>query len=159
MKGTPWSDGVPGVSQKPGKTGETFTSEWTATQSGSFWYHAHSRGQLDDGMYGPIIIHPAPSVQTPFGTISSDTKEVAAMEAAAANPYPLLMSDWHHRTSDDIWSITVASGVESTCVDSLLFNGMGHVSCLGESEIASLLSTAQKNALKKSNVSSFTAKG
>lgn len=34
---TPWSDGVPGLSQKPILPGESFTYKWTATQYGTYW--------------------------------------------------------------------------------------------------------------------------
>ena len=39
--GTPWSDGVPGVSQRPIASGGSFTYKWTATQFGSYWYIHH----------------------------------------------------------------------------------------------------------------------
>lgn len=35
---TPWSDGTPGVSQKPIPQGGSFTYKWTATQYGAYWY-------------------------------------------------------------------------------------------------------------------------
>lgn len=38
---TPWSDGVPGVTQFPIRTGSTFIYEYRFTQSGAYWYHAH----------------------------------------------------------------------------------------------------------------------
>ena len=54
--GTPWSDGVPGVSQKPIEPGGTFVYRWTATQYGTYWYHGHVQGLVSDGLYGAIII-------------------------------------------------------------------------------------------------------
>ena len=36
--GTPWSDGVPGLSQKPIAPGGSFLYKWTATQYGTYWY-------------------------------------------------------------------------------------------------------------------------
>jgi FtsP/CotA-like multicopper oxidase with cupredoxin domain len=36
--GTPWSDGVPGVSQKPIPSGGSFTYRWKATEFGTYWY-------------------------------------------------------------------------------------------------------------------------
>jgi len=38
--GTPWSDGVPGISQRPIQPGQSFLYRWTATDYGSYWYHA-----------------------------------------------------------------------------------------------------------------------
>ncbi|EJT69552.1 laccase-1 [Gaeumannomyces tritici R3-111a-1] len=55
--GTPWSDGVPGLTQRYIQPGKSFTHKWKADQYGSYWYHAHSRGQIDDGLYGPILIN------------------------------------------------------------------------------------------------------
>ncbi len=37
QQGTPWSDGVPGVSQKPIGGGKSFTYKWVATQYGTYW--------------------------------------------------------------------------------------------------------------------------
>lgn len=52
-------DGVPGFNKFPGiKPGETFTYRFKLKQSGTYWYHAHSMGQEQDGHYGSIIISP-----------------------------------------------------------------------------------------------------
>lgn len=52
-------DGVPGLSGFAGiKPGETFTYRFTVRQDGTYWYHAHSTAQEQDGHYGSIIIHP-----------------------------------------------------------------------------------------------------
>lgn len=52
-------DGVPGMNGFPGiKPGETFTYHFKIRQSGTYWYHAHSIGQEQDGHYGSIIIKP-----------------------------------------------------------------------------------------------------
>ncbi len=52
-------DGVPGVTQKGIRPGETFVYEFTAAPSGTYIYHSHARYQLDQGLYGPLIIEPA----------------------------------------------------------------------------------------------------
>jgi FtsP/CotA-like multicopper oxidase with cupredoxin domain len=54
-------DGVPGVTQKPVMPGETFTYEFLARPAGSFIYHSHVNYQLDQGLYGPLVIEPAHS--------------------------------------------------------------------------------------------------
>ena len=52
-------DGVPGFNGFPGiKPGETFTYSFKLRQSGTYWYHAHSLGQEQDGLYGAIIVSP-----------------------------------------------------------------------------------------------------
>jgi len=51
---------VPGLNGFKGiEPGETFTYRFTARQSGTYWYHAHSGTQEQAGIYAPIIIDPA----------------------------------------------------------------------------------------------------
>jgi hypothetical protein len=50
------ADGVPGVSQRPIPPGGTYVYKWRATQYGTYWYHGHLAGQLEDGLFGPIHI-------------------------------------------------------------------------------------------------------
>jgi FtsP/CotA-like multicopper oxidase with cupredoxin domain len=49
-------DGVPGLSQKKIEPGCTFKYKWTATQYGTYWYHGHVQGQIEDGLIGAIYI-------------------------------------------------------------------------------------------------------
>lgn len=56
QRGTPWSDGVLGLTQKPIQPGHSWTYRWKATQYGTYWYHAHAQAELMDGLYGPIWI-------------------------------------------------------------------------------------------------------
>ena len=51
-------DGVPGFSYDGIKPGETFTYRFRVRQSGTYWYHSHSGGQEQQGVYAPIIIDP-----------------------------------------------------------------------------------------------------
>jgi len=52
-------DGVPGFSYDGIDPGETFTYRFRVRQSGTYWYHSHSGGQEQQGVYAPIIIDPA----------------------------------------------------------------------------------------------------
>ena len=52
-------DGVPDVTQQSVKPGETFVYEFEARPAGTFIYHSHVGYQLDQGLYGPLIIEPA----------------------------------------------------------------------------------------------------
>ncbi len=52
-------DGVPGLTQPGIKPGETFVYEFEARPSGTFIYHSHVGYQLDQGLYGSLIIEPA----------------------------------------------------------------------------------------------------
>ena len=49
-------DGVPGLSFGGIQPGETFTYRFDVKQSGTYWYHSHSRFQEQTGLYGPIVI-------------------------------------------------------------------------------------------------------
>jgi FtsP/CotA-like multicopper oxidase with cupredoxin domain len=52
-------DGVPMVNFDGIKPGETFTYSFTVRQAGTYWYHSHSGGQEQEGLYAPIVIEPA----------------------------------------------------------------------------------------------------
>jgi len=52
-------DGVPGFSYEGIKPGETFTYRFKVRQAGTYWYHSHSGGQEQQGMYAPLVIDPA----------------------------------------------------------------------------------------------------
>jgi FtsP/CotA-like multicopper oxidase with cupredoxin domain len=52
-------DGVPGISFDGIPAGSAFTYQFKIVQSGTYWYHSHSGGQEQHGMYGAIIIEPA----------------------------------------------------------------------------------------------------
>ena len=51
-------DGVPGLSFHGIHPGETFTYRFRVRQAGTYWYHSHSGGQEQQGLYGPLIIEP-----------------------------------------------------------------------------------------------------
>ena len=51
-------DGVPGVSFAGIDPGRTFVYRFRVNQSGTYWYHSHSRFQEQTGHYGPIVIEP-----------------------------------------------------------------------------------------------------
>lgn len=79
-------DGVPGFNGFPGiKPGSSFTYRFTVRQAGTYWYHAHSMGQEQDGHYGAIII-------TPKGRDP----------VRADRDYVVLLSDFTHEESGDI---------------------------------------------------------
>lgn len=142
--GTPWSDGVPGVSQVPIPPYRSFLYRWTATQYGSYFYHAHHRGQLEDGLYGPIYIKPASSEGKPFHLITTNATQMRAMRIAEANTSPLMLSDWRLLTSEQIWNAEEASGVDSFCANALLINGKGSVTCFSQDQIDAF--TAERQA-------------
>ena len=54
----PNMDGVPGVSFAGIKPGETFVYRFPIKQYGTYWYHSHSPGDLQAGVYAPLIFDP-----------------------------------------------------------------------------------------------------
>ncbi|MGW1379150.1 multicopper oxidase family protein [Streptomyces sp. NPDC002446] len=49
-------DGVPGVTQRAVKTGDSFNYLFTASTPGTHWIHPHVGVQLDRGLYAPLIV-------------------------------------------------------------------------------------------------------
>ena len=61
-------DGVPGLTQAPIERGESFTYEVHVPDAGMFWYHPHSREdvQQDLGLYGNLFVEsPSPDYLGP----------------------------------------------------------------------------------------------
>ena len=81
-------DGVPNFNGFPGiKPGETFTYRFKIRQDGTYWYHAHSMAQEQDGHYGSIIIHPK-----------------GGDKIKADRDYVVLLSDFHEDEGKTIMS-------------------------------------------------------
>lgn len=149
---TPWSDGVPGLSQRPIKPGAFFVYKWKATQYGSYFYHAHRRGQVEDGLYGAIYIRPDENVERPFGQITADAAGLKAMLAAEEKTKPIILSDWRHLTSEEVWQAEEATGLDAYCSNSILINGKGSVTCLSRETIDEFTTAAQKQVLNGSSL-------
>jgi FtsP/CotA-like multicopper oxidase with cupredoxin domain len=77
-------DGVPGVSFPGIEPGSSFVYRFRVNQSGTYWYHSHSRFQEQTGLYGPIVIEPR------RGERHGSDRE-----------YSVLLSDWSD--SDPEW--------------------------------------------------------
>ena len=79
-------DGAPGFNGfKAIQPGETFTYRFKLRQAGTYWYHAHSLGQEQEGLYGAIVV--APKTKPP---------------TAPARDYVVLLSDFSQETSQQI---------------------------------------------------------
>ncbi|MBW1799176.1 MAG: multicopper oxidase domain-containing protein [Deltaproteobacteria bacterium] len=72
----PDMDGVPNISFPPIEAGTTFVYEFPIRQSGTYWYHSHTRLQEQRGVYGGIVISP------PHGHHPTD------------RDYTVVLSDW-----------------------------------------------------------------
>ncbi|RKP12986.1 Cupredoxin, partial [Piptocephalis cylindrospora] len=56
QRGTPFADGVPGISQLSILPGEIYEYRWRADNSGTYFYHAHTRFDASS-VHGALIIH------------------------------------------------------------------------------------------------------
>ena len=85
-------DGVPGFNQFDGiAPNKTYEYKFKVRQNGTYWYHSHSKGQEQDGLYGPLVIYPKNKVPLSVGE-------------KADRDYVVLLSDFHNSTSGQIMS-------------------------------------------------------
>ncbi|MEF9956176.1 MAG: multicopper oxidase domain-containing protein, partial [Acinetobacter sp.] len=83
-------DGVPGFNQFDGiAPNKTYEYKFKVSQNGTYWYHSHSKGQEQDGLYGPLVIYP--KNKTPLTVNEKIDKD-----------YVVLLSDFHDSTSGKI---------------------------------------------------------
>ncbi len=126
-------DGVPGFNgfneiQPDG----SFTYKFKVRQSGTYWYHAHSKGQEQDGLYGALVIYPK-------------GKQPLATHEQAQRDYVIMLSDFHEsssaqimanlkksaeyyqnqrETAKDVWQQIKQDGLKSTWQDRSMWNQM-----------------------------------
>ncbi|MGE8683802.1 MAG: multicopper oxidase domain-containing protein [Acinetobacter sp.] len=126
-------DGVPGFNgfneiQPDG----SFTYKFKVRQSGTYWYHAHSKGQEQDGLYGTLVIYP------------KGKKPIAAHEQAERD-YVVMLSEFHEssgaqimanlkksaeyyqnqrETVADVWKQIKRDGLKSSWQDRSMWNQM-----------------------------------
>ena len=84
QKGTPWMDGVPGVTQCGIIPGKSFTYRFRADRFGTSWWHSHYQGQYVDGLIGPIVI---------YGPEHQEWDEDLGT---------FLLHDWRHRSYEEV---------------------------------------------------------
>lgn len=120
---SPWADGTPGIAQKQIRPGASFLYRWNADESGVYFYHAHSRGQMMDGLYGSIIVNPGEDEERPFHIISRESKDWAKMRAAEKKLQTLMISDWSQFKFHDFLHVEEQANIDYTCMDSIIVNG------------------------------------
>ena len=83
-------DGVPGFNGFQGiKPQGHFVYRFKVRQSGTYWYHAHSKGQEQDGLYGSLVIHPK-------------AKPAVNAHEYTDRDYVVMLSDFHEKSSNQI---------------------------------------------------------
>lgn len=106
--GTPFSDGVPFVTQCPIQYGMTFRYAFAALDAGTHLYHAHTGQHKANGIYGPIVIRTANEEKSLYDFDPPD--------------FIMLASDWMH-----VYAEQYFPGLTSrlSIFESLLINGHG----------------------------------
>ncbi|OJU55377.1 MAG: copper oxidase, partial [Acinetobacter sp. 39-4] len=126
-------DGVPGFNGfKSIKPNGSFEYRFKVRQNGTYWYHAHSKGQEQDGLYGPLVIYPK-------------GKQPVAVHEKAERDYVVMLSDFHETESDkimanlkksaeyyqnqretvgDVWKQVKQNGLKATWKDRSMWNQM-----------------------------------
>lgn len=136
QSGTPQMDGAPSVSQYPIPAGGNFTYTMHLTdQYGFYWYHSHMRAYYNDGIRGPLLIHPPPSLRRSYEDLARNEEENAILREVEKEASPVLLADWYHDLSDVVLQRYFTTGVYPLCVNSLLANGQGKVRCLPASDL------------------------
>ncbi|RMD42761.1 hypothetical protein DV735_g2380, partial [Chaetothyriales sp. CBS 134920] len=159
QKNTPWSDGVPGLSQHAIQPGEWFLYKWTATTSGTYFYHAHYQGQITDGLYGAIHVQPAAPADRPWAYISNDSSVQSALTAADQSQQVLFLSDYSKYPSNEFLQIQKDANIDNTCADAILINGKGSQYCLSRGEISAYTSPRVQPLLASVDPPQLTDKG
>ena len=78
-------DGVPGLTFPGIAPGETFVYRIPVRQNGTYWYHSHSKFQLQTGQYAPLIIEPKDGYPQAFD-----------------RDYVVMLSDWSDENPETI---------------------------------------------------------
>jgi|TARA_R110002124_G_scaffold17867_7_gene74264 FtsP/CotA-like multicopper oxidase with cupredoxin domain len=125
----PKMDGVPGLNGWPGiMPGETFTYKFKIRQTGTYWYHSHSGGQEQDGVYGALVI--APKGEDPvqsdrdyvvvLSDISPETPEQIIGNLKMSSDY----YQYNRRTIGDFFSDVKERGFSRTWANAKMWGKM-----------------------------------
>ncbi|KAK9461075.1 Cupredoxin [Lipomyces oligophaga] len=118
QRGTNVMDGVPGVTQCGIPIhDENFVYDFNLTQSGSFWWHSHSKTQRIDGIMGGLIVY--------------DSEERYQIDRDYDEEIYLILHDHYHETGANMfdWYLSRESAGFEPVPDSGLINGQGTVDC------------------------------
>nr|AKN21383.1 multicopper oxidase 5 [Nilaparvata lugens] len=111
QRGTPFMDGMPGVTQCPILSDQTFRYKFKTANSGTFFWHSHDGTQKMDGLVGNLIVR---------GRMDAN-REQYDLDLAS---HVVLVTDWMHETSDDHQPGLLRSNIGQE-PDAYLVNGRG----------------------------------
>ncbi|MGE4424457.1 MAG: copper resistance system multicopper oxidase [Pseudodesulfovibrio sp.] len=121
-------DGVPGISYPGIAPGETFHYQFKVQQSGTFWYHSHSKFQEQTGLHGAIVIDPVEPAPFRFDRdyvvmltdwSDEDPDDIYAKLKKSSDYY-----NFHQRTFGDLFREIEAKGLARTWSDRAMWNRM-----------------------------------
>ncbi|RMZ81281.1 hypothetical protein DV737_g2539, partial [Chaetothyriales sp. CBS 132003] len=132
QKGTPYEDGVPGITQCPIAPGETFTYSFLADLYGTSWYHSHYSAQYAAGLFGAMIIYGPPHAQ-----YDEDLG-------------PVLLSDHYHGDYYSILQEVMGTDLSKIAPlsDNNLINGKGIYNCSSVSDNSTCTANAGLSKFK-----------
>ena len=126
-------DGVPGFNGFQGiALNGDFVYRFKIRQTGTYWYHAHSAGQEQDGLYGALIIYPK-NHQPITPAEKTDRDEVIMFSDFHESSSEQIMknlkksSDYYQNqreTLADVWKQTKKQGLKATWQDRSMWNQM-----------------------------------
>ncbi|KIX96559.1 uncharacterized protein Z520_07825 [Fonsecaea multimorphosa CBS 102226] len=113
QQGTPFEDGVPGITQCPIAPGQTFTYTFNADLYGTSWYHSHYSAQYAGGVIGAIIIH-------------GPQNAVYDQDLG-----PVILSDYFHEEYTTLVADVMSTDLSKIMpmADNTLINGKGFYDC------------------------------
>jgi CopA family copper-resistance protein len=110
-------DGVPGLSFAGIAPGESFEYRFTVRQSGTYWYHSHSRFQEQTGLYGPIVIEPRAGerhhCERDYVVLLSDWSDTDPERLYATLKRRSEAFNYHRRTVGDLYRDIKRDGLHS----------------------------------------------
>jgi CopA family copper-resistance protein len=121
-------DGVPGMSFRGIKPGESYLYRFKVKQAGTYWYHSHSGFQEQRGLYGALVIEP--SERPPFQydrehiVLLSDWTDENPTRVFAKLKKQSDYYNFHQRTLGDFISDIRHQGIGTTLSDRLMWGGM-----------------------------------
>ena len=126
-------DGVPGFNGFQGiKPQGHFVYQFKVRQSGTYWYHAHSKGQEQDGLYGSLVIHPKakPAVNAHEYTDRDDVVMLSDFHEKSSNQIQKdlkISAEFYQNqreTLGDVWRQVQRDGLKATWSDRKMWNQM-----------------------------------
>ena len=121
-------DGVPGLSYPGIAPGETFIYRFPVVQSGTYWYHSHTRFQEQTGLYGAIVIAPhdkdAIQYDREYVVLLSDWTDTNPETVFSNLKVDSEYYNFHQRTAGTFISDVRKRGLKKTISDRLMWGRM-----------------------------------